>query len=202
MLRTQTGLLILITIMWFSALDVTYAQNLTTPILQTGSPIYYPQPTTVNTAASPLDMTAILALVGTGLNFLIGRMNDKKASGERNNLLDGGLTIANIMNKAVNSLKETDYGNQDQARLFNTLVQQLNKVPAFKDALNEKLETSDTDLLLHNKSIVEASQENLNQIIRDNKEYYENLVPTSYDTCDNRLIRAVSRADKMTSKNG
>ena len=179
--------------------NFSYADNVTTitpPVIYTP-----PTPAVVNQSASPYDMTGILALVGTALTFLISRMNDKKSTGERNSLLDGGLTIANIVNKAVNSLKETDYGDQDQARLFNNLVQQLNKVPEIQNVLNEKIETNDTDLLLNNKSILEASQDNLNQIIKDNKQYYENLVPTAYDTCDNRLIRAVSRADKMTSKN-
>ncbi len=176
--------------------------NYTNTLVPSPNIIYPQQPAVVNQSTSPYDMTGILALTGTALTFLIGRMNEKKASGERNNLLDGGLTIANIVNKAVNSLKETDYGDQDQARLFNNLVQQLNKVPEFQKVLNEKIETNDTDLLLNNKSIIEAAQDNLNQIIRDNKQYYENLVPTAYDTCDNRLIRAVSRADKMTSKNG
>jgi hypothetical protein len=141
-------------------------------------------------------------MVGAGLTFIISRMNDQKAKGRSNELLDGGLAIANVANKFVNSLKETDYGNQDQARLFNYLVLQLNKVPAFSEVLNEKIKTSDTDLLMNNKSIVQASQDCLNQIIRDNKQYYENLIPSSNDTCDNRLVRAVSRADKMASRNG
>ena len=57
-------------------------------------------------------------------------------------------------------------------------------------------------MLLNNKSILQASQDNLNQIIRDNKQYYENLMPSTNDTCDNRLVRAVRRADKMASKTG
>ena len=141
-------------------------------------------------------------MVGAGLTFLISRMNDQKAKGKTNELFDGGLAIANVANKFVNSLKETDYGDQDSARLFNYLVLQLNKVPQFQEILNEKIKTTDTDLLINNKSILQASQDNLNQIIRDNKQYYENLIPSSNDVCDNRLVRAVSRADKMTTKNG
>ena len=197
MLYMQTGLLVLLIIMGFSAQNVIAESNVTAPDIR---PVY--APTTINPTASPTDITGILALVGAGLTFLISRMNDQKAKGKTNELFDGGLAIANVANKFVNSLKETDYSSQDSARLFNYLVIQLAKNPANAEVLNEKIKTSDMDLLLNNKSILQASQDNLNQIIRDNKQYYENLIPSSNDTCDNRLVRAVSRADKMASKTG
>ncbi len=172
--------------------SITYAENVTAP-----SVVYPPAPTQANT----VDMASYLGIAGAIITYIVSKMNDKKAAGERGELLDGGLAIANVANQMVNSLKETDYSDQDQARLFNYLIVQLNKVPAFNEVLNEKLKTSDTDLLINNKSILQASQDNLNQIIRDNKQYYENLMPSRNDTCDNRLVRSVSRAEKMTSKN-
>ena len=67
--------------------------------------------------------------MGAGLTFLISRMNDQKAKGKTNELFDGGLAIANVANKFVNSLKETDYSSQDSARLFNYLVLSAGKEP-------------------------------------------------------------------------
>lgn len=197
MLYTRTGLLlVLLFITGFSAQNVIAQGNVTVVPIE---PVLQPQSVT---QVGP-DITGVLAMVGAGLTFFISRMNDRKAQGETGKLLDGGLAIANVANRFVNSLKETDYSDQDSARLFHHLVLQLNKVPELNAVLNEKIKTGDdTDLLVNDKSILQASQDNMNDIVRDNKQYYENLIPGPDDTCDNRLVRAVSHAVKMTSRNG
>lgn len=220
MLIMQTGLLIIIIIMPFLALNVTYAQNLSTPVLQTGSPVYYypqpPAPYTATTATNVgnFDITSIIGIVGAAIAYLSSKQGDKKAADERDELRkkleqkdkelketqQGALMIANVTNKAVQSLKETDYGDQDFARIFYTMINQLSKLDIIKPVLTEKIKTNDTDLLINNKSIVEIATQHLEEMIRDNHQYYNKMQPDLNDTCDNRIIRTISEANKMVTK--
>ena len=61
MLYTQTGALLLLIIMGFSAQNVIAESNVTAPDIR---PVY--APTTINPTASPTDITGILAIGGCG----------------------------------------------------------------------------------------------------------------------------------------
>lgn len=195
--------------------NMAFAQtNETTTTVVPPSPnIIYPQQPAYPTSGG-FDIASILGIVGAAIAYLNSKQGDKKAADEREKLkgeLDqkdrelretqqGALMVAQVANKLAQSLKETDYGDQDFARIFYTMINQLSKLDVIKPVLTEKIKTNDTDLLINNKSIVDIATEHLEQMLRDNNEYYNKMGPTLNDTCENRIIRSVSLADKMTTK--
>ncbi len=196
--------------------DMAFAQTNTTTVVPPPNIVYpqQPVPATAYPTSNGFDIASILGIVGAAIAYLNSKQGDKKGADEREKLKDeldqkdrelretqqGALMIAQVANKLAQSLKETDFGDQDFARIFYTMINQLSKLDTIKPILTEKIKTNDTDLLINNKSIVDIATEHLEQMLRDNNEYYNKLRPTMNDTCENRIIRSVSMADKMTTK--
>jgi hypothetical protein len=206
----------MVTILIMVPFNMAFAQTNETTTTVVPPNIIYPQqqPTTAYPTSSGFDIASILGIVGAAIAYLNSKQGDKKAADEREKLKDeldqkdrelketqqGALMIAQVANKLAQSLKDTDYGDQDFARIFYTMINQLSKLDVIKPVLTEKIKTNDTDLLINNKSIIEIATEHLEQMLRDNNEYYSKMGPTLNDTCENRIIRSVSLADKMTTK--
>lgn len=117
------------------------------------------------------------------------------------NVSEGLNRSTQVTSQTVESVKGTDYTDEDIMRIFVATLDKLDKVGIVKQVLDEKMKTTPEDLLMNNKSVKEAAENLLGQIIGDNQAYYTNLPASSDDTCDNRYLRNLSRANKMTRKN-
>jgi hypothetical protein len=181
----------------------------TQSILTTTNPQLQQQqiPDTGNQTMNSLLAMAI-PLIGAGVVWLQQNKKTEKNKSrveeleEENTKLREGLNrSAEVQTQTVTSIRGTDYTDQDIMSIFCALLDQLKKVGVTKEVIEEKLKTTPTDLILNNRSIYDASQQLLTQIISDNNEYYKNLTPTPDDTCANQYVRSLSMANKMT-KNG
>jgi len=227
MLRHTVFLVLTVIVVVFGTTDFVFGQSNITIPPTVQSPIYATQPVqpvvqpviqpgvvTPAPTVAGVDAASIVGIAGAIFAIINAKKDNKKQDEERHRLeqelkekekeLDqvnnGALMLAKISNQMAMSLKATDKGDERFARIFYLFVTQLAKNEILKPVLTEKIKTTDTDLFVNNKSIVEIAQNNYEHMVNENKLYYENLQPTLNDTCENRIIKSISLVDKMTTR--
>lgn len=149
-------------------------------------------PTTGNTAVDTM-LGALITLVPFGYAFFKQRQTTTEIS-------QGLNKSAQVQTQTVESMKSTDYTDEDIMKIFVATLDQLSKVGVVQQVLNEKMKSTPEDLLMNNKTVKEAAENLLTQIISDNLDYYRNLGSSPDDTCSNQYLRKLSLANKMTKK--
>src|ERR1044072_6467389 len=142
------------------------------------------QPSIPSTGNSVVDalMGGLLFLIPTGYALFKQKQNtDQIAVGLNRS--------TQVQTQTVESMKGTDYTDEDIMRIFVALMDKLDKVGIVKEVINEKMKTTPEDLLLNNRSVRESAGIVLAQIIREHKEYYSNLQSSPDDTCSNQYLR-------------
>lgn len=149
-------------------------------------------PSTGNSVVDSL-MGAALTLIPVGYALYKQRQNTTE-------ITQGLNKSTQVQTQTVESIKGTDYTDEDIMRVFVATLDQLGKIEGANALLDEKLKTNPQDLLMNNKSVREAANNLLTQIISDNQAYYHDINTSSDDTCKNNYVRNLSMANKMTRR--
>lgn len=149
-------------------------------------------PSTGNSVVDSL-MGAALTLIPVGYALYKQRQNTTE-------ITQGLNKSTQVQTQTVESIKGTDYTDEDIMRVFVATLDQLGKIEGANALLDEKLKTNPQDLLMNNKSVREAANNLLTQIISDNQAYYRDINTSSDDTCKNNYVRNLSMANKMTRR--